>query len=185
MTAVAGASVPDRADLVIEWSVTYNPPGDYVVISDPGELSDGQWTLPVPEDLPRDVLNFFSDAERFGFGVGTIVAYRPGEAPANGRVDDFDALPTAIGATDRYAIIYRQGQSADLAADAFSGESEFEDWILDFPEGLSCGRGRVDPTPGGFFDYFEPVPCSEVELRFGNGSTDIFDDPAFEFVNWT
>lgn len=172
VVADEGVVSPGSADLVVAWTVSSGSP-DYEYIAGTGSLTAEGFDVDVSAPVPDEALNQY---DGFGLGVGLIVAFNAGDAPAQGRLsgdaeDGFYDLIT--GASPRYALIYRDGEDSEFP---FEPEEEFE-WPLDFPQGLSCGRGVPAPD-GATFDSFEPVSCDLLELRFG-------DVDEFEFVNWT
>ncbi|XYI02390.1 hypothetical protein ACMHYB_22595 [Sorangium sp. So ce1128] len=66
-------------------------------------------------------------------------------------------LQTALlGASARYAIIWH-----DPSAPGF-------DWSDSFPDGFGCGKCVV-ASGSEWFDSYEPVDCSEVEIQATSG----------------
>jgi len=162
VTVQPGSSLPSAGDVFVVWAVSSGSP-DYLYVSGSGQLTEPGFELELPATLPDEAIN------SYGLGVGLIVLLPSGTAPPAGRMSDATEASldtTVIGATPRYAVIYRKPGTTGLTG-----------WMDAFPEGYSCGVG-VPAAAGETFDSYAPVDCSMVELVIGDPST-------FDFVNWT
>jgi len=73
---------------------------------------------------------------------------------------------------DMYAVFFKHGSVDEFTIPAREGgraKTLFQDchWYQQLPQGFSCGRGAPkDPSCGrGYFERFEQVSCSEVEVK--------------------
>ena len=155
------SSVPTRAEIVASWTVTFGDP-DYEYVFGTGVLTETGFEFQLSGPPPSGALNTHEGAS---IGVGVLVAFEEGGAPAEGRpIEDVNSGPP-IGASNQHAVLYR-------ANDTPIGI----DWADELPVGYSCGVGvEADED---IYASFAVIDCSLVEIRIGN-----VDE--FEFVNWT
>ena len=161
--SVNGSSIPDNADLALIWG---RPPDNNdqswdSFITRGGEVAGESALIDPPAVIPPQVVS-----DGFGIAVAFLVAYPTGIAPEAREYASDENLPldNAIGIANTHAIIYK---SHDLRPDA--APPGFEFWGDLFPLGYSCALS-IDGGNDGIeeqFDFFEPVDCSEVELRIG------------------
>lgn len=178
--ATALASAPDQpSEAVVLWSVTSGQP-DYVYVWGRAAVESTFFDLELRGRPPAEALN------KYGLGVGVVVIVpRASELPSGKLSDSVEPVrENALGATERYALIYVDHEQARDAIDALAPtltaaelDAAQEHWLFDFPPGYGCGVGR-DPQSDEYFDSFVPVDCGEVEVRLGPLDT-------FNFVNWT
>ncbi|WP_437585883.1 hypothetical protein [Sorangium sp. So ce1000] len=146
---ISGETVPEDAEVVVLWVVTSGDP-NYSFNFGEGSVSGATFTVGFGSAPPREAL------DKEGVGVGIVTLFPPGTGVTEGKVSNETIQTALLGASARYAIIWR-----DPSAPGF-------DWSESFPAGFGCGK-CVLARRSDFFESFEPVDCSEVEIQAASG----------------
>jgi len=154
---VNGSSVPDSAELAINWMRSGDDQSWEGYVTTGGVLQGGQVILDAPDPIPQQVIG-----EPYGVAVGILVAYPIGQSPEYRPYSDDDdsVVNNAIGIAATHGIIYKEH---NLIRPDWLDE-DFVWWGDAFPLGYSCA---LSIDGGEEFDYFNPVDCSELELSIG------------------